>query len=60
MDVERFRYTPLYLQVKDVLLKRIMNHDYHRGAALPSEATLAHEFGARCFDSQAGLSSPGG
>lgn len=46
MDAEKVRYTPLYLQVKDVLLKRIMNHDYHRGEALPSEATLAHEFGA--------------
>ncbi|GAK59558.1 putative bacterial extracellular solute-binding protein [Candidatus Vecturithrix granuli] len=45
-DVGKVRYTPLYLQVKDVLLKRITNNVYQRGEAIPSEATLAREFGA--------------
>ena len=46
MDAGKVRYTPLYLQVKDVLLKRISNNVYQRGEAIPSEATLAQEFGA--------------
>lgn len=46
MDAGKVRYTPLYLQVKEVLFKRIMNNVYQRGGAIPSETMLAQEFGA--------------
>lgn len=46
MSAEKVRYTPLYLQVKEVLLNRITNNIYKPGDVIPSEATLAEDFGA--------------
>ena len=45
MEENRLNYNPLYLQVKDVLLKRIVDSLYPSGELLPSEARLATEFG---------------
>lgn len=36
---------PLYLQVKDQLLKRILDGDYPPGASLPAEPDLCEQFG---------------
>ena len=38
-------YNPLYLQVKDVLLKRIVDGIYRPGEHIPSESKLAADFG---------------
>ena len=38
-------YNPLYLQVKDILLKRIADGEYGPGEAIPSESKLASDFG---------------
>lgn len=45
MDTDKVRYKPLYLQVKDVILKRIVDGVYQKGETIPSESTLAEEFG---------------
>ncbi len=41
----KIRYTPLYLQVKDVILKRIDDDIYQDGETIPTESSLAEEFG---------------
>lgn len=38
-------YNPLYLQVKDVLQKRIVDGEYKTGEIIPSESRLAEDFG---------------
>jgi ABC-type glycerol-3-phosphate transport system substrate-binding protein len=38
-------YNPLYIQVKDILLKRMVDGAYRPGEAIPSEAKLATDFG---------------
>ena len=38
-------YNPLYLQVKDVLQKRIVDGEYGTGEVIPSESRLAEDFG---------------
>ncbi len=38
------KYIPLYVQLKDIIQKRIVNKEYDEYKALPSEATLAKEF----------------
>jgi len=38
-------YNPLYLQVKDVLQKRIVDGEYKTGEVIPSESRLAEDFG---------------
>jgi ABC-type glycerol-3-phosphate transport system substrate-binding protein len=38
-------YNPLYLQVKDILLKRIVDGIYAQGESIPSELKLAADFG---------------
>lgn len=45
MNADQVRYKPLYLQVKEVILKRIANEVYRKGEFIPSEASLAEEFG---------------
>jgi ABC-type glycerol-3-phosphate transport system substrate-binding protein len=45
MDTDKIRYKPLYLQVKDVILKRIEDDVYKDGELIPSESKLAEEFG---------------
>jgi ABC-type glycerol-3-phosphate transport system substrate-binding protein len=45
MDADKVSYKPLYLQVKDILAKRIVNGVYRRGEAIPSETKLAEGFG---------------
>ncbi len=45
MQEKRLAYNPLYLQVKDVLLKRIVDGLYPPGELLPSESRLASDFG---------------
>ncbi len=37
-------YNPLYLQVREILLKKIVGGMYPKGAAIPSEQRLAEEF----------------
>jgi len=39
------RYTPLYLQVKDLILKKIIDAGYGPGNLLPSESSLAKTYG---------------
>ncbi len=41
----RLNYNPLYLQVRDVLFKRIVDGRYPPGELLPSESRLASDFG---------------
>ena len=43
MKSNKVNYTPLYLQVKDILLQRIRENVYQKGQAIPSEPTLARE-----------------
>jgi ABC-type glycerol-3-phosphate transport system substrate-binding protein len=43
-STERPVYNPLYLQVREILLKRIVDGLYPKGAGLPSESRLAGEF----------------
>lgn len=45
MSASKVRYKPLYLQVKDVILKRIDNEVYKDRDVIPTEAKLAEEFG---------------
>src|SRR4030042_1157525 len=39
------RYTPLYLQVKDLILKQIVDGRYPPGSIIPSEPSLAKMYG---------------
>jgi ABC-type glycerol-3-phosphate transport system substrate-binding protein len=39
------RYTPLYLQVKDLILKQIVDGRYPPGSVIPSEPSLAKMYG---------------
>jgi len=41
----KLAYNPLYLQVKDVLMRRIVDGQHAPGELLPSESRLAAEFG---------------
>ncbi len=41
----KLSYNPLYLQVRDALLKRIVGGVYRPGEAIPSESRLAQDFG---------------
>jgi ABC-type glycerol-3-phosphate transport system substrate-binding protein len=43
--MESVSYNPLYLQVKDIILKRLADGVYGPGDVLPSESRLAAEFG---------------
>ena len=45
MSAGKIRYKPLYLQVKDVILKRIEHDLYRDGESIPTEAKFAEEFG---------------
>jgi len=45
MTQPKVSYNPLYLQVKDVLLKRIVDGLYSPGQIIPSESKLAEDFG---------------
>ena len=45
MDANKLSYTPFYLQVKEIILKRIVEDVYPQGEVIPSESTLAEEFG---------------
>lgn len=45
MEADKISYNPLYLQVKDVLLKRVANGEYAAGEVIPSESKLAKDFG---------------
>jgi ABC-type glycerol-3-phosphate transport system substrate-binding protein len=49
MARDKGRSKPLYDQVKDRLLRRIVDGVYKRGEPIPSEAELAKEFGASVF-----------
>ena len=44
MSSTPLRYAPLYLQVKEVLLKRIVDGQYRPGELIPSEPKLAADF----------------
>ena len=45
MSAEKVKYKPLYVQVKDVILKRIEDELYKDGDNIPTETQLAEEFG---------------
>lgn len=45
MEAGKVHYKPLYLQVKDVIIKRIENEAYKNGETIPPESSLAEEFG---------------
>jgi ABC-type glycerol-3-phosphate transport system substrate-binding protein len=45
MEEARLNYNPLYLQVKEVLLKRIVDGQHKAGELIPSESRLAEDFG---------------
>ena len=45
MEAGKVHYKPLYLQVKDVIVKRIENEAYKNGETIPPESSLAEEFG---------------
>ena len=45
MNSDKISYKPLYLQVKNVLLRRIEDDVYQDGDTIPTEANLAEEFG---------------
>lgn len=45
MGKEKLSYNPLYLQVKDVILKRIIDGEYPQACIIPSESKLADDFG---------------
>ncbi len=45
MEEGKLAYNPLYLQVKDVLMRRIVHGAYAPGTLLPSESRLAADFG---------------
>jgi len=44
MADEDIKYTPLYLQVKDIILKRLVEGKYKPGERIPSESVLASDF----------------
>ncbi len=37
-------YNPLYLQLREILLKKVVDGEYPKGTAIPSEQKLAEEF----------------
>jgi ABC-type glycerol-3-phosphate transport system substrate-binding protein len=41
----KLSYNPLYLQVKDIIQKQVVDGKYPPGANIPSEARLAEDFG---------------
>ncbi len=41
----RFSFRPLYLKVRDALVKRITDNEWRPGVAIPNEADLARELG---------------
>ncbi|MCP4405250.1 MAG: extracellular solute-binding protein [bacterium] len=43
MKNDKIRYQPLYMQVKGLLLKRIVNGDYKSGEVIPGESALARD-----------------
>ena len=45
MADNKLNYNPLYLQVKDVLMRRIVDGRHRPGELLPSESRLAADFG---------------
>ena len=45
MADSKLNYNPLYLQVKDVLMRRIVDGQHKPGELLPSESRLAADFG---------------
>jgi len=45
MADSRLNYNPLYLQVKSVLMKRIVDGQHKSGELIPSESKLAQDFG---------------
>ena len=45
MEENKLNYNPLYLQVKDVLMKRIVDGLHKPGELIPSESRLASDFG---------------
>ncbi len=45
MEENKLKYNPLYLQVKDVLMKRIVDGLHKPGELIPSESRLAADFG---------------
>lgn len=45
MEERKLAYNPLYLQVRDVLLRRIVDGLHKPGELLPSESRLAADFG---------------
>jgi ABC-type glycerol-3-phosphate transport system substrate-binding protein len=45
MEESKLNYNPLYLQVRDVLLKRIVDGLHKPGELIPSESRLAADFG---------------
>ena len=49
MITEKPSYKPLYIQVKDLLLKQIVDNVYKRGEPIPSEAELAQELETSVF-----------
>lgn len=44
-DTMSVRYKPLYLQIKDILLKKIVMKEFSWDQPLPSESALAKQFG---------------
>ncbi len=45
MSNENFSYRPLYLQLREVILKKIIDEEFTKDNPLPSEAALAKSFG---------------
>ena len=45
MEENKLNYNPLYLQVRDVLVKRIVDGLHKPGELIPSESRLAADFG---------------
>jgi ABC-type glycerol-3-phosphate transport system substrate-binding protein len=45
VEEKKLNYNPLYLQVRDVLLKRIVDGQHGPGELIPSESRLAADFG---------------
>ena len=45
MEESKLNYNPLYLQVRDVLMKRIVDGQHRPGELIPSESRLASDFG---------------
>ncbi|MCP4397761.1 MAG: extracellular solute-binding protein [bacterium] len=49
MAEEKIRYKPLYDQVKDLLLKRVIDGIYKKGETIPGESNLADELGTSVY-----------